>query len=73
MSSKRFKEFKPMTQAQLKDKMADIRMELIKSNAQVATGTTPKSPGMIRQAKRNIARIKTILNSKTQGGEDKKL
>lgn len=69
--SKAIKEFKGMGEAQLKEKLNDFRMELIKHNAQIATGTTPKSPGLIRQTKRNIARVLTIL--KKLGGTDKKV
>ena len=76
--SSRVKEFKAMSEAQLKEKLSELRMELIKHNAQIATGTTPKSPGLIRETKRNIARIMMILNSKQkefkkQEGEDKKV
>ncbi|OGM02683.1 50S ribosomal protein L29, partial [Candidatus Woesearchaeota archaeon RBG_13_36_6] len=54
--SSRVKEFGAMKEAQLNEKLSELRMELIKHNAQIATGTTPKSPGLIRQIKRNIAR-----------------
>jgi len=70
---KRIKEFRGMNEAQLNDKLVELRKELIKQNAQIATGTTPKSPGLVRQSKRNIARIITILNIKKQAGVDKKV
>ncbi len=70
--SKRSKEFRGMNNAGLNDRLRELRMELVKMNAQVATGTTPKSPGKIRQAKRNIARILTILNQNKTGGVEKK-
>ena len=44
----------------------------MKNNAQVAIGTTPKSPGQIRQIKRTIARILTILKEKTNKEVSKK-
>ncbi|MBW2971377.1 50S ribosomal protein L29 [Candidatus Woesearchaeota archaeon] len=69
--SKRTKDFSSMNEAQLKDKLAELRLELMKQNAQVATGTIPKSPGLIRQTKRNIARILTLLNKKFGGSETK--
>ena len=55
----------------LKNKMIELKKELIKINAQVATGTTPKSPGKIRQMKRTIARILTIMSNKTKEGMKK--
>ena len=70
---KKAKEFKGMNVEQLNAKLDELRMELIKHNAQIATGTIPKSPGLIRQTKKNIARIITIINMKKQGGVDKKV
>ncbi len=40
-----------------------ILFELVKSNSQVASGSVPKNPGQIRQTKKTIARIITILNN----------
>ncbi|MBI2141217.1 50S ribosomal protein L29 [Candidatus Woesearchaeota archaeon] len=48
----------------LRAKAAELRKELMKFNAQVAIGTVPKSPGAIRNIKRSIARILTILNER---------
>jgi len=60
--SKRMKELRGMGEAQLNERLSQLRMELVKFNTQVATGTTPKSPGLIKQAKKNIARIMTLLH-----------
>lgn len=48
----------------LRAKVADLRKELMKFNAQVAVGTVPKSPGLSRNIKRSIARALTILNER---------
>ena len=48
----------------LKSRLDEIRKDLVKQNAQVATGTTPKSPGQIKQMKKTIARILTVMKSK---------
>lgn len=48
----------------LEKKIIELRKELVKLNAQVATGTQIKSPGQISQVKRNIARINTELKNK---------
>jgi len=47
----------------LNKKLIELRKELIKQNAQVATGTTPKSPGQIKDIKKTIAKILTALNT----------
>ena len=39
---------------------SQLRKELMSLNAQVAMGTTPKSPKQIKSIKKTLARIKTI-------------
>lgn len=60
--SKKMKEMRGMSETQLNERLSQLRMELVKFNTQVATGTAPKSPGLIKQAKKNIARIMTLLH-----------
>lgn len=66
----KIKEIKAMPVAELQNKMNELYKDLIKLNAQVSTGTTPKSPGQIRKIKRTIARILTVIKNKTT--EEKK-
>lgn len=61
---KAMKELKALGEDALKARMAELRKELMKYNAQVAIGTIPKNPGAIRRGKRMIARIFTIINSR---------
>lgn len=56
------KELRNLPPAEMQAKLGELRKELMKQNAQIATGTTPKSPGQIRQAKKTIAKILTELN-----------
>ena len=63
----RFKEIKATPPAELKEKLKELQLELIKFNSQIATGTTPKSPGKIKDTKKTIAKIKSVLAT-----EDKK-
>ena len=58
------KEIRSMSKEDLNAKLEELRKELMKISAQIATGTTPKSPGQAKQIKKNIARILTILNEK---------
>ncbi len=55
------KELKNLNDDDLRNKLNEIRKELIKENAQIAVGTTPKSPGQIKQMKKSIARILQLL------------
>ncbi len=65
----KIKEIESMGSEELKTKLEELKKELIKHNAQIATGTNPKSPGQVKVMKKTIARILTVL--KTKGGEKK--
>ncbi len=54
-------EFKKMEKKQLLEKKVEIQKEMIKVNAQLSTKTTPENPGRIREMKKTIARINTML------------
>ncbi|MBN2567107.1 50S ribosomal protein L29 [Candidatus Woesearchaeota archaeon] len=56
----RSKDLLAMSEKEIADKLGEIQLELIKENAQISTGTNPKSPGRIKQLKKTIAKIKTI-------------
>lgn len=62
----KFKDLKPLGESELKEKMGQMEMDLMKVNAQVAAGTTPKSPGQLKQIKKSIAKIKSILAAKSE-------
>ena len=68
----KFKELKPMSRTELEGKLDELKMELLKSNAQIATGTIPKNPGQVKQTKKTIAKIKQILESPEEKQEDVK-
>ncbi len=58
------KEIRSMSEEELNSKLEELKKELVKINAQIATGTTPKSPGQVKQIKKNIAKILTIIHEK---------
>ncbi len=60
----KFKELVAMGQPDLKSKLTELQKDLMKDNAQVASGTLPKNPGKIRLTKKTIAKIKQILAQK---------
>jgi len=64
------KELRGLGKEDMKNRLEELRKELIKHNAQIATGTVPKSPGQVKQTKKTIARILTILKEKKK--EEKK-
>ena len=57
----KFKEIKTLGKTELAEKRTELYKELMKENAQIALGTTPKNPGKVKLTKKTIARINTIL------------
>ena len=53
-----------LSRQELKSKLNELRLELIKLNAQVATGAALKNPSQVGDTKKNIARINTLLKQK---------
>lgn len=60
----KFKDIQKLSDADVAKKLKEFQIELIKLNGQVATGTTPKSPGQIKNLKRSIAKIYTMQQQK---------
>lgn len=58
------KDLIPLSPEDLRKKKQEIMKELMKANAQIASGTTPTSPGMVRELKKTVARINTELTKK---------
>ncbi len=56
------KEILDLDKSEYQNKLAELRKELIKLNAQSNTGTAMKNPGLLKQTKKNIARILTLVN-----------
>lgn len=56
-------EMKGMDETKAKAKLLELRTELMRLNAQVAVGSNIESPGRIKSAKRNIARLLTHINN----------
>jgi ribosomal protein L29 len=59
-------DFSGMSPAAMEQKITELRLELIKLNAQVAKHTQIKNAGQIRRIKRTIAIAKTFINNKKE-------
>ena len=55
----KFTDIKKMPKDELTKKLADMKTELMKLNAQIAVGTTPKNTKQVRDIKRTIAKVET--------------
>lgn len=49
------------------EKLAELKKELVKMNAQVAIGSAIKNTGQIRKIKKTIARIYTVQKEQENG------
>ena len=56
-------EFRDMTQDELNQKCSELKSELFNLRFQLATGQL-ENPMRIREVKKNIARVKTILRER---------
>ena len=63
------KALRGMGNVELKAKLAELRLELMQENSQIAIGTVPKSPGKLRSLKRTIARIHTLLGQQLEAAK----
>jgi len=58
-------EIREMEESEIKEKLEELRDELLHERGVAAMGGAPESPGRIRAIKANIARIMTIMNEKS--------
>ena len=59
-------EFRELTKDELVQKLSDLKTEFFNLRFQLATGQL-NNPMMIKQVKRDIARVKTILTEMNAG------
>jgi len=64
MAIARAKELREKTKEELLQQLNELRAELRKYRAQIASGVRPENPGRVREIKRTIARILTILRER---------
>lgn len=57
----RIKEIRSLSSEERKDKLSELKNELMHERGIAAMGGSPPSPGKIRQIRRSVARILTIM------------
>jgi large subunit ribosomal protein L29 len=62
--AEKFKEKMKLSEKELTQKAVELKQELVKERAIVASGTKSEKPGKIRALRREIARIFTALTQK---------
>lgn len=61
---KKAKEFMTLTSEEIHSRIAELKKEIMKDNVHISSGTAPGNPGKLRQAKKNVARMLTVLKQK---------
>ncbi|MDP3918914.1 MAG: 50S ribosomal protein L29 [Nanoarchaeota archaeon] len=61
------KDLRKLGDKELDNRLFELRKDLMKVNAQVASGTVPDNPGNVRNLKKTIARVHTIKTEKIKG------
>jgi len=64
MSTKKLAALRDNSIEELEGKLVDLKNELSKEKALVASGTRAEKPSKIRNTRRQIARILTLMNEK---------
>ncbi len=65
MKSLKNKDLRELSQDALGSKLKELKMELMKENAQVAMRTIPKNPGLLRANKKMAARLIALIYHKS--------
>lgn len=60
MAVLRVDEIREMTPNEREEELKDLENELLQEQASAAVGGVPENPGLIREIRRTIARIKTV-------------
>jgi len=58
------KELRNLSVDELHTRLGEFKKELLKLNAQVASGANIPNPGLLQNLKRNVARVNTLLREK---------
>ncbi|HIQ38400.1 MAG TPA: 50S ribosomal protein L29 [Methanothermococcus okinawensis] len=64
MAILRPQEIREMSISEMKEKLMELKRELLKEYTNKATSGAPSNPGRMREIRRTIARIYTIMNEK---------
>ncbi len=64
----KIKEIRKLSNEDLKAKLRELKLELMKEMANVKTGRPVKNPGRIKKIRKTIARILTVLRERSISG-----
>ncbi|MBI2105701.1 50S ribosomal protein L29 [Candidatus Woesearchaeota archaeon] len=67
------KELKKINSNELASKLAELKKELMKYRAQIATGTPPQNPGRVKLVRKTIARMNFMLQKSSEAKKPKEV
>jgi large subunit ribosomal protein L29 len=65
MAILRASEVRDMSMEELREKLAELRAELLRERSKTAAVGVPENPGRVRELRRTIARILTVMREKS--------
>lgn len=69
MAILRYDEIQGMSEGELRERMNDMKKEIVEEMGQIEIGGFAEDPGRIKEMRKTIARIKTELNTRDQNQE----
>lgn len=60
-------DIRDMSDEERAERLEDLNLELAKERGQIAVGGFPENPGRIKEIRRTIARIRTIMQEAQEG------
>ncbi len=57
-------ELRNKSKSELKEQLGDLHKELVQERGQIEVGGFADNPGQIKEMRKTIARIKTVLNER---------
>jgi large subunit ribosomal protein L29 len=69
MPMKRMREIREISDEGRLKRLSELRTELVRMKTMVKAGGAVENPSRIRELRKTIARIKTVMNEKTERGK----
>jgi len=69
MSMKRIREIREKPSEDLLKRLSELKTELVRMRTMVEAGGALENPSKIRDIKKTIARIQTVINERTREGK----
>jgi large subunit ribosomal protein L29 len=69
MPVKRMREIREISDEERSKRLSELRTELVRMRTMVKAGGAIENPMRIREIRKMIARIQTVMNEKTEGGK----